>query len=484
MEKKSSSVLGYVHWLIGIAIMYSGNLITPTAPLTDMGAKALMIFVGMVYLWCTVNPIGGSLLALFAISLAGYASFTEVLSTGIGDSTFLQVFYACILFCSAIVSGMPKYISHGIFKSTEKLINGRPMVLVFILMASSAVISALTSIIPTILMFWAICYAIIDELKLEKKDRYSMLLVFSSFMGSMLGNAWLPFKGATVIIISAYTKVAEQPIPYGSYMIINIILSVLIMVLFCLSVKWIFRMDLSKVSNIDASMLTREKLPPMSVSVKAHIFAILAFMILVLYSTTAPKTAFGVAFLSGIGVHGISVLLLILLLAIKDDGKPSLKIAQTMKELPWGALFMVMAAVYMAGVLKNKDVTGVIPWLKTVLNPVLGGHTEFVFAMLIVALAMVLTCFFHNGALGNMLMPILFALASANGYNGVAIAAIMTMAINMAYLAPSASNYAPMLHGNKEYISLKDIWTYGLYFEILTFIVFMFLGLPMAKFMM
>lgn len=243
-------------------------------------------------------------------------------------------------------------------------------------------------------------------------------------------------------------------------------------------------MDLSKVSNIDASMLTREKLPPMSVSVKAHMFAILAFMILVLYSSIAPKTAFGVAFLSGIGVHGISVLLLILLLAIKDDGKPSLKIAQTMKELPWGALFMVMAAVYMAGVLKNKDVTGVIPWLKTVLNPVLGGHTEFVFAMLIVALAMVLTCFFHNGALGNMLMPILFALASANGYNGVAIAAIMTMAINMAYLAPSASNYAPMLHGNKEYISLKDIWTYGLYFEILTFIVFMFLGLPMAKFMM
>ena len=81
-------------------------------------------------------------------------------------------------------------------------------------------------------------------------------------------------------------------------------------------------------------------------------------------------------------------------------------------------------------------------------------------------------------------MPVLFAVADANGYNSVAIAAMMTLAINMAFLAPSASNYAPLLHGNKAYISLKDIWTYGLFFELLTFAIFLFLGLPIAKLMM
>lgn len=141
---------------------------------------------------------------------------------------------------------------------------------------------------------------------------------------------------------------------------------------------------------------------------------------------------------------------------------------------------MVMGAVYMAGALKDAKVTGVIPWLKTILSPILGGHSEFIFMAIIVGLAMVLTCFFHNGALGNMMMPILFAVADASGYHSIAIAAILTMAINIAYLAPSASNWAPLLHANKEYIATKDIWTIGLFFEVLAFLIYIVIGYPLA----
>lgn len=175
---------------------------------------------------------------------------------------------------------------------------------------------------------------------------------------------------------------------------------------------------------------------------------------------------------AGIGTAGFAVLMLIFLFLFKDqDGKSIVPMKKVMGNVPWGAMFMVMAAVYMAGALKDKEVTGVIPWLKTVLTPILGGHSEFVFMMIIVALAMILTCFFHNGALGNMMMPILFAVADASGYHSVAIAVVLTMAINIAYLAPSASNWAPLLHSNKDYISMKDIWTVGLAFEVLAFVI-------------
>lgn len=99
---------------------------------------------------------------------------------------------------------------------------------------------------------------------------------------------------------------------------------------------------------------------------------------------------------------------------------------------------------------------------------------------IIVGLAMILTCFFHNGALGNMMMPVLFAVADASGYHSVAIAAILTMAINIAYLAPSASNWAPLLHANKEYVAIKDIWTIGLFFEVLAFLIYIAIGYPLA----
>lgn len=45
-----------LHWIIGVALMALGYVLPASAPLTDMGVKVLMIFIGMIYLWCTVNP--------------------------------------------------------------------------------------------------------------------------------------------------------------------------------------------------------------------------------------------------------------------------------------------------------------------------------------------------------------------------------------------------------------------------------------------
>lgn len=483
-EKKGTRNRSYLHWGIGILIMAAGYLLPASQPLTPMGVKILAIFIGMIYLWCTTNPIGASILALLAVGATGYAPFTSVIASAISDSTWVVMFFTCILFMSSIESGMPEYISHGIFKATQGIVTGRPMILVLILMCASFVISALTDIIPAILMLWSISYAIIQDLKLKKTDRYSMLLVMGCFLGAMLGNAALPFKGATLIIISAFKAASGMEVPYGPYIVINLICSAVIMAAYCLIVKYGFRIDLDQVKGIDGRIIAKKQLPPMSVSVRAHLLAVISFILLVLLTSMLPAGTPAREFLDGLGVAGIAAVMIVLLFIIKEQEKPIIKLTKVMGTMPWAPLFMVLAAVYMAGAMKDQEVTGVIPWLKGLLNPILGGHNEFVFAALFFLLAMVLTCFFHNGALGNMMMPILFAVSDASGYHGVAIAMMTTLAINVAFLSPSASNYAPLLHGNKEYISLKDIWTYGLCFNVLAFLTFLLLGLPMAKIMM
>lgn len=481
MEKSKQFPI-ILHWIIGVVIMALGYVLPSSAPLTDMGVKVLMIFIGMIYLWCTVNPIGGSLLALFAVSLVGYQPLTGILATAISNETWIIMLFSIILFVSAIESGMPRYISHGIFKATQGIVTGRPMALVFILMVASFIISALTEIIPTILMFWGICYAIIEELKLDKKDPYSMLLVITTFLGATLGNAAFPFKGATIIIISAFEAASGMKLNYGTYLIIYLITGAIIMTLFCLSCKLLLRIKTP--TNIDGHMLAKEQIEPMSTSVKVHLIAIFGFIVLVLVSSLLPEGSAAKTWFTNIGTQGLAVLMLIFLFLFKDpNGKPIVPMKRVMGAVPWGAMFMVMGAVYMAGALKDAEVTGVIPWLKTILTPILGGHSEFIFMALIVALAMILTCFFHNGALGNMMMPVLFAVADASGYHSIAIAAIMTMGINIAYLAPSASNWAPLLHANKEYITTKEIWTVGLFFELLSFVVYILIGYPLASIM-
>lgn len=477
--EKSMKIPSIIHWIIGIIIMALGAVLPASAPLTAMGVKILMIFVGMIYLWCTVNPIGGSLLALFAVSIVGYQPFTAILATAISNQTWIITFFSTILFISSIESGMPRYISHGIFKITQDIVTGRPMMLVFILMLASFVVSALTEIIPTILMFWGICYAIIEELHLEKKNPYSVLLIMTTFLGATLGIAALPFKGATIIIISAFEAASGMKLNYGTYLVVYLITAAIIMVLFCLGCKLLLRVKTP--NHIDGHMLAKEKIEPMNTSVKAHLVAVLAFIILILLSSFLPVGSAAKAWFTSIGTEGTAVLMLIFLFLFKDkSGKSIVPVKNVMGSMPWGALFMVMGAVYMAGALKDAKVTGVIPWLKTILSPILGGHSEFIFMAIIVGLAMILTCFFHNGALGNMMMPVLFAVADASGYHSVAIAAILTMAINIAFLAPSASNWAPLLHANKEYVAIKDIWTIGLFFEVLAFLIYIAIGYPLA----
>ena len=259
---KTKHFPGILHWIIGVALMALGYVLPASAPLTEMGVKVLMIFIGMIYLWCTVNPIGGSLLALFAVSVVGYQPLTGILGTAISNQIWIIMFFSIILFVSAIESGMPRYISHGIFKATQGIVTGRPMVLVFILMIASFVISALTDIIPTILMFWGICYSIIEELKLSKQDPYSMLLVMATFLGATIGNAALPFKSATIIIISAFEAASGMKLNYGTYLIT----AAIIIALFCLGCKLLFRVKMP--TDIDGHMLASEEIEPMSTSVK------------------------------------------------------------------------------------------------------------------------------------------------------------------------------------------------------------------------
>lgn len=133
------------------------------------------------------------------------------------------------------------------------------------------------------------------------------------------------------------------------------------MLLYCLAVKYLFRLDLGKAKNIDGKILASNKLAPMSLSVKAHLAAVFAFIILVLISSFLPKASAATALFTNLGTEGICVILIILLLLVKDNGKPCMKITKTMESMPWPAIFMVMAAVYMAGAMKDKEVTGVIP---------------------------------------------------------------------------------------------------------------------------
>lgn len=480
MIKEKNKNMLFVHYTIGIAFMFGFQFIPPIEPLTPFGINILGIFIGLAYLWSTTDGIWASLLSFIAIALSGYMPFTEVLSKAMGNNTVLLIFFSLTLFGSAMSCGIIPYMAN--FFLTLKIIEGRPIMFTFIIMLATYVVTALTDIIPAIILFWAIVYSILEKVGYKKGDQYSTLLVMAVFFGGCLGTALMPFKGAILISIGAFESVSGTEIDYLSYMMINFITAMVVMVVYCLMIKYVFRADMRKIATINVDMAKNKHLDPMNTVQKINLGFIILFIVGVLLPSILPAGVPGIAFLKNIDAVGVAIVLIILLLMIRLDGKPILIFKDVVHSgVPWNVIFMVAAAVFIAGILKLPE-TGILPFFKIVLNPILGTSNELVFAFMIFLAGGLLTALFHNGVLANLLVPIIFTFASTSDFNAAAIAIVMTMVINMvAFLTPAASVYAPLLHGNSEWIKMKDIMTYGVAFMILTIVCCLFISLPIAK---
>ena len=98
----SKSAKANMHTLIGILIMLLGFVVPPFGPVTVVGVKCLFIFIGMVYLWSTVNPLWPSMLGLILLGLSGYAGegaagFKAVMAASIGNDTVILLMLTMIL---------------------------------------------------------------------------------------------------------------------------------------------------------------------------------------------------------------------------------------------------------------------------------------------------------------------------------------------------------------------------------------------------
>ena len=69
----SKSAKVNLHTIVGILITLLGFVLPPFGPVTAVGVRCLFIFIGMVYLWSTVNPLWPSMLGLILLGLSGYA---------------------------------------------------------------------------------------------------------------------------------------------------------------------------------------------------------------------------------------------------------------------------------------------------------------------------------------------------------------------------------------------------------------------------
>ena len=150
-----------------------------------------------------------------------------------------------------------------------------------------------------------------------------------------------------------------------------------------------------------------------------------------------------------------------LTLLVRIDGKPLLDFKMVAaKGMMWEALILTAAMQPTVNYLTS-EATGVKAFLVQLLNPLLGGHSLFVFMVLIIILAVIVTNMANNVVTGIMFIPIVVSFAQVYNTDPLPMIILLITAVHMAILTPASCPFAALLFSNTGWVKAKDIYKYG-----------------------
>lgn len=483
--KPKSDHIIYIHSVIGIAIMILFYLLPPISPITPVGMRIVGAFLGMVYLWSMVDSMWPSILGLLFMGFSGLAGKGAVgmkvtMLQAFGHDTVLLILFSMVLFGAIQELGCTQYVTKWFL--TRRVITGRPYVFLFIFYMACFALAALITPIGSLLVLWPIALSLMDDMDIDQCDEFWPYFFVGMFFVSTIGQPFLPFKGAQLLVISAFQKMSNIMVSYAAYMFLNFIMTILLTLTYILILKFIIRPDISKVKAVDAEVIARTQvLPPMNLQQKVFMFVLPAYIILLLAPGFLPKHWPIISKLNDLGPLGVILLFVILFSIWRFRGSSLLDFKEVAYgQLSWGIFFMIAAAIYGANALSD-DKTGVKEFLLTALNPILGGRSEMVFVAIMFTVALIITNFANNAAMAVVLMPVILAFTQQMGLSPTPVAIGVGMMVFVAMLTPAASPHAGMMHGRKDIYTTKDIMYIGFPLCILSLIYYIFIGYPLAK---
>lgn len=488
-DKKKTPVMTWVHLAIGLSIMILFPMLPPVSTITPVGMKVMGAFVGMVYLWSTMDMIWPSMLGLLLIALSGYtgdvtgyAAIKMVMKEAFGSDTMVALTFAMILFGGIEYVGCTQYFIR--FFVTRKVINGRPFALYFMILLSSYMLAGLTNPVASLLILWPISTELLMEFGYKKGDKAFYSLIIGVLVSAALGQPMFPFKGAAMIVVGAYENLSQTTVPVLQYIAYNLIMSILILSTYIGFLKFVLKPDMSALKNVTTEQFEKNKLPPMNFKQKSFMITMAVYIIVMILPCVLPKTFGIVKIINRIGVIGVNMICIIVLMILKDEGEAVLDFrAIARKSFNWNTYLLVAAAVFGANAI-SAEITGIKPFLIQSLQPLLGNKPELVFIFLILAFALITTNFANNAGMAVVLLPVIIAFAEQ--YPGVptmALSMSVTMMVFVAFLTPAASPWAGMMFGRKDIINAKEILIIGFPVCISALLFYVIIGFPLAKFL-
>lgn len=460
MKNKTADIKWYMHTTVVFVFVFGFGILPPFEPITPIGMKIAGIFIGVIYGWSTVGMIWPSILGFIALGLSGAMPMNQLLAAGYGNDIFPMMLMMFTVMKVIEANGVGGYIANKIIGL--KVLRGRPWLFTFAMLLGCFLVSTFAGgIFIAVLMFWAIFYGIFEKFGYQRYEKYPVLMIIGVMFVCCFSLIVFPFKGNSIMLIATFMSMTNGlEIDFLKYMCFTFPISFVMIIAYTLVCKYVFRVDLSAMKNIDDSFVNKNELT-LNKYQKVSIGLLAAVIIIMAAPSLLPKELLISTILSTLGMTGRFGLLIIAISIIRIDGKPLLDFKKMAAEgVMWDAVFLTTFILPISGLL-TADITGIKPFLIQMLSPFLAGTSPFIFTALLMMIGVVLTNFANNTVICMILISVVVSFSGTMGIDPIPISIMLMVASHMALLTPAASPFAAILFGNSAWVRPKDIYKYG-----------------------
>lgn len=453
--KKDKTIL---HVVVYCVIAALGWFIPPIEPITAEGMHLLGVFIAAIYGWSVTSEVWPSFLTLILLPFTGLVNLSQFMAISWGSDTILFIVLLFVLVAFLEATGTTGFVAA--FLMTRKFLNGHPWRLIFMIFLVAWVLSTFCGNFPGMLITWGFIYKICDVLGYKPFDKFANLLVFGVAVMGALSLSAVPWANNALVILNAYKASSGQSINFLHYLAYSIPFGLLSILGYMLICKFIFRLDVNKLKNLDNSIFNAKDLK-VTPERKVAMLALLALIIILVVPSLLPVGNFLRDISDLLGLSLKAMIIYFVLSLIKVDGKYIFKFGElATKGVPWNMVIMTCGIMSFVSLLGDER-TGISAFLGKVLTPVFTDSSKLIFFLLTLAITVFLTNFMINMVVAVIMISATMPIAANLGVDPLQIVYLITISCTIAFMLPSASAASCCLFANTQWVRAKDVYKYS-----------------------
>ena len=458
-----------IHFAIMAAIVAIFFVCPPFHPaLTPIGMKLFGVFIASCYGWTAVGLFWPTLFCFCLLPFTGICTMGELLVAGVGNNIFFYLFFIFMLSALISESGLADFIAKWMM--SRKALQGKPWLIVLVFMLATCICSMVTSnIFLSMFLMWGIAISICENCGYGKKSKPAALLITATTCCALMGYSVMPYQGIAMILTNAFGAMSGTPIEFVQYVSFSLPMAFLTVVVMWFVLKTFFKTDLSAMANLDVNEFAKD----LHLSTKAKIVAVdlIVFVSIVVLAGFFKNSPFGLL-QAKVDNLGIIALTMLPLLFIQVDGERVWNVKRTFNQISLDIL-MVCAFILPLGTYMANASTGISAMFISLVQPVLGGLSPMMLALVICVVTLILTQFMTNMVVAYMFFPVIIGLSKTMGFDAIPQALLAIYMCHVAILIPAACSYAAMTHAH-DWVESRGVTKYGVAFVIAGMVVCVF----------